>query len=84
MAATLTYRQRRRAGMITVRRARIPAHVRNTVPRRYLAREKTQTELALEYGISQSTVARLVENWEFYSSGGVPPKLRATTSGEDC
>lgn len=69
MAATLTYRQRRRAGMIARPCRRIPKDVRGAIARRYFAREKTQMELALEHGYSQSTIARIVANWEFYKSG---------------
>jgi transposase-like protein len=65
----LTYRQRRRAGLITRHRVwRIPAQVRVAIARKYLSREKKQKELALEFGFSQSTIARIVSNWEFYSA----------------
>lgn len=50
------------------RRPRIPDEVRRIVARRYFAREKTQMELALEHGYSQSTIARIVANWEFYKA----------------
>lgn len=69
MAAALTYRQRARAGLITRHRTlRIPNELRHTIARRYYSGEKKQMELALEHGYSQSTIARIVKNWEFYSS----------------
>lgn len=64
MSATLTYRQRARAGMISRHRPpRIPNDVRRTIARRWYAKEKTQMELALETGFSQSSIARIVKNW---------------------
>jgi predicted transcriptional regulator len=80
----LTYRQRRREGLITRHQPpRVPNHIRQAIGRRYFAREKTQLELALEHGCSQPTIARIVANWEFYESGSVPPKLQTASDGED-
>jgi hypothetical protein len=58
---SLSYRQRRDAGLIVRRRpARVPDSIRLIIRRQYLRREFRQLELALIYGISQTTVARIV------------------------
>lgn len=80
----LTYRQRVRFGFIKNHRPpRVPDPVRQSIGRRYFAREKTQLELALEHGLSQPTIARIVANWQYYESGSVPPKQQTASDGED-
>lgn len=60
----LTYIQRKRLGLVRPK----PRHLSNPVKRaevarQYLRREKMQRELALEYGVSQSSIARIVKDY---------------------
>lgn len=61
----MTYRQRKRAGLIRAKPRRMTLDLARDVRRKYFRREATQAQLALERGVSQPTIARVIANMVF-------------------
>ena len=61
----IAYRTRKRSGLVTPRPRRTTPALRLEIRRKYFRLRMRQLELALEYGVSQSTIARVVANVEF-------------------
>lgn len=58
----MTYRERKRLGLVRARPRRLSAASAAEIRTRYLRRECRQVDLAREYGVSQPTVARVVSS----------------------
>ncbi len=59
MSRKLSYRQRRRMGLV-IRKPRIPKADRQSIKHQYRVMKRPQAEIAAIYGVSQSTVHRIV------------------------
>lgn len=56
----IPYRQRRRQGLVKPRPRRLNHELARVIRSKYFDREATQLQLALEYGVTQSTISRVV------------------------
>lgn len=61
-----TYRGRSRDGLVFRKPRRLDIERARMIRRRYLSRESTQMELALEHDVSQSTISRIISNTVYY------------------
>jgi hypothetical protein len=57
-----SYRSRSRDGLVFRKPRRLNLKKAREIRRRYFRREATQLELALDYGVTQPTIARVVAN----------------------
>lgn len=56
----LTYRQRKRMGLVQPKPRLLNGELATVIRTRYFNREATQLQLALEYGVSEPTICRVV------------------------
>lgn len=63
----MTYRERKRLGSVTPRPRRTTPELRREIRRKYFRLRMKQMELALDYGVSQSTIARVVANEGYWT-----------------
>lgn len=61
----MTYRERKRAGLVRLRPRRLNPAKAAEVRRKYFRLRMKQLDLALEYEVSQSTIARVVANYVY-------------------
>jgi hypothetical protein len=59
---SLSYRERKALGVVTPRPRRTTPDLRREIRRKYFRLCMRQLDLALEYHVSQSTIARVVAN----------------------
>jgi hypothetical protein len=57
-----SYRARKRAGLVRAKPRRTTPAIRREIRRKYFRLRMKQLELALEYDVSQSTIARCIAN----------------------
>lgn len=62
----MTYRERKALGAITPRPRRTTPELRREIRRKYFRLRMKQKDLALEYDLSQSTIARVIANEAYW------------------
>lgn len=60
LRSEVPYRQRKRLGLVQPKPRRLNRELAKVIRTRYFNREATQLQLALEYGVGQNTISRVV------------------------